>query len=105
MKYLSFAIILAVAALGATLSPAQQPFAPASSNTPQQANSLPSATKPSATPQQVIRTETRTVRVDAVVTDKKGNYVSGLTASDFKVLEDNKERAITTFTSGSDPAA
>ena len=31
----------------------------------------------------VIRTETRQVLVDAVVTDKKNNYVRDLTAKDF----------------------
>jgi VWFA-related protein len=53
----------------------------------------------------VIRTETRVVLVDTVVTDKKGNYVRNLTAKDFKVWEDNKEQLIKTFTFQSDPAA
>ncbi len=53
----------------------------------------------------VIRTETRVVLVDTVVTDKKGNYVRNLTAKDFKVWEDNKEQPIKTFTFQSDPAA
>jgi hypothetical protein len=33
----------------------------------------------------VIRTETKLVLVDAVVTDKKGVYVRDLTAKEFKV--------------------
>src|ERR1039458_9302158 len=45
----------------------------------------------------VIRTETRLVLVDSVVTDKKGNYVRDLTQTDFKVWEDGKEQAITSF--------
>src|SRR5579872_4747316 len=45
----------------------------------------------------VIRTETRLVLVDTVVTDKKGNYIRDLTAKDFKVWEDNKEQAIQSF--------
>src|ERR1700733_6166887 len=53
----------------------------------------------------VIRTETRVVLVDTVVTDKKGNYVRNLTAKDFKVWEDNKEQPIKTFTFQSDPAS
>jgi VWFA-related protein len=53
----------------------------------------------------VIRTETRVVLVDTVVTDKKGDYVRNLTLKDFKVLEDNKEQQIKTFTFQSDPAA
>ncbi len=42
----------------------------------------------------VIRSETRVVLVDAVVTNKKGEYVHDLTAKDFKVWEDNKEQTI-----------
>jgi VWFA-related protein len=45
----------------------------------------------------VIRTETRLVLVDTVVTDKKGNYVRDLAQKDFKVWEDGKEQAITSF--------
>ena len=45
----------------------------------------------------VIRTETKLVLVDTVVTDKKGNYVKDLEAKDFKVWEDNKEQAIKSF--------
>ena len=40
----------------------------------------------------VIRKESKLVLVDAVVTDKKGNYVRNLTQADFKVYEDNKEQ-------------
>ena len=43
----------------------------------------------------VIRSETRVVLVDAVVTDKKGAYVRDLTAKEFRVWEDNKEQTIT----------
>ncbi|MGA2374623.1 MAG: VWA domain-containing protein, partial [Candidatus Sulfotelmatobacter sp.] len=45
----------------------------------------------------VIRAETRLVLVDSVVTDKKGEYVRDLTQKDFKVWEDGKEQAITSF--------
>ena len=45
----------------------------------------------------VIQTETRVVLVDAIVTDKKGNYLRNLTAKDFKVWEDNKEQTIKSF--------
>src|SRR5215470_6860058 len=50
----------------------------------------------------VIKRETKLVLVDAVVTDKKGNYIQDLTQNDFKVYEDNKEQAISTFSSGAD---
>src|SRR5580693_9508839 len=45
----------------------------------------------------VIRTETRLVLVDAVVTDKKGEYVRDLAQKDFKVWEDGKEQSFTSF--------
>jgi VWFA-related protein len=53
----------------------------------------------------VIKKETKLVLVDAVVTDKKGNYIHDLTANDFKVFEDNKEQPVTSFSSGADPSA
>lgn len=42
----------------------------------------------------VIRTETRVVLVDTIVTDKHGEYLHGLTAKDFRLWEDNKEQTI-----------
>src|SRR6202167_1696020 len=45
----------------------------------------------------VLRTETKLVLVDSVVTDKKGNYVHDLEAKDFRVYEDNKEQQIKSF--------
>src|SRR5215472_17435135 len=50
----------------------------------------------------IIRRETKLVLVDAVVTDKIGNYVRDLTQNDFKVFEDNKEQAINNFSTGAD---
>jgi VWFA-related protein len=41
-----------------------------------------------------IRTETRVVLVDTIVTDKRGDYIHGLTAKDFRAFEDNKEQTI-----------
>jgi len=51
----------------------------------------------------VIKTETRVVLVDSVVTDKKGNYITDLEQKDFKVYEDNKEQNISSFTFEADP--
>ncbi len=45
----------------------------------------------------VIRSETRLVLVDTVVTDKKGNYIGDLAQKDFKVWEDGKEQPLTSF--------
>jgi VWFA-related protein len=56
-------------------------------------------------PGAVIRTETRLVLVDSVVTDKKGEYVHDLSMKDFKVWEDNKEQMIKTFSFEADPAS
>src|SRR5580658_1419979 len=45
-----------------------------------------------------IRTETRVVLVDTIVTDKQGEYVHNLTAKDFRIWEDNKEQTIKSVT-------
>src|SRR5579863_3915871 len=50
-----------------------------------------------ATDVPVIRAETRLVLVDAVVTDKKGNYIRDLAQKEFKVWEDGKEQTLTSF--------
>jgi VWFA-related protein len=45
----------------------------------------------------VIHVQTREVLVDSVVTDKKGGYIRDLAQKEFKVWEDGKEQAITSF--------
>src|SRR6202050_4083421 len=45
----------------------------------------------------VIKTETKLVLVDTVVTDKKGNYIHDLESKDFRVYEDNKEQQVKSF--------
>jgi VWFA-related protein len=79
----------------AMYSAAQQPASPQS--TPPQAYP--------ADPNAVIRVETNVVLVDAVVTDKKGNYVRDLKQKDFKVYEDGKEQSIKSFSFEADPAS
>ena len=75
---------------------AQQPAAAAqSAATPPAAMPPPPATQSNDTT--VFRAESRLVLVDAVATDKKGNYIRDLTQKDFKVWEDGKEQAITSF--------
>src|SRR5215813_3233119 len=51
----------------------------------------------------IIKRESKLVLVDAVVTDKKGNYVHDLTEKDFKIYEDNKEQQVGSFSFGADP--
>ena len=53
----------------------------------------------------VLRTETKLVLVDAVVTGKNGEYVRDLKAKDFKVFDDGKEQSVKSFFFGADPAA
>lgn len=45
----------------------------------------------------VVRITTNLVQIDAVVTDKKGQPVTGLTPEDFEILENGKSQAITNF--------
>ena len=68
------------------------------SSTPQQGDQAP-------TQLPTIKSETRAVRVDVIVTDKKGNYVHDLKAEDFKVYEDNKQQPIVNFSFGVNPNA
>jgi VWFA-related protein len=79
-KYLSLAVVFAAAALSVA---AQKP-------------------KPSPTPlpedkQGRVTIEIRRVRLPITVTDKKGQFVPGLTQSDFTILEDKVPQTIETF--------
>src|SRR5216683_825905 len=66
----------------------------------------PQAAPPAAPqPGVMIKKESKLVLVDAVVTDKKGNYVHDLSQADFKVFEDNKEQQVSSFSAGVDAAA
>lgn len=61
-----------------------------------------SAQKPTASPTPLpqetpIRIPVRRVRLPITVTDKKGNFVPGLTKSDFFILEDKVAQTIETF--------
>jgi VWFA-related protein len=84
------------------------------STQPAQAQDAPAPAAPLAAaesapqPQQngpVVRSETRLVRVDVIVTDKKGNYVHDLEVKDFKVYDDNKQQEVANFSFGSDPSS
>src|SRR5580704_1406977 len=86
-------------------TPQQQAAAPApAASAPQQEASPTTAQQQSQTPPgPAIKAVTREVRVDVVVTDKKGNYIQDLTTKDFHLYEDNKEQPINTFSFGADP--
>ncbi len=53
----------------------------------------------------VFSSESKVVLVDAVVTGKKGEYVRGLTAKDFRIWEDGKEQTIRSFSLAPDSSA
>jgi VWFA-related protein len=72
--------------------------------TPQAQAPAAPAVDASQQPGVTIKAESRLVLVDAVVTDKKGNYVHDLTQNDFKVYEDNKEQGVASFSFGADTA-
>lgn len=50
-----------------------------------------------SSPQVMFRTTTSLVEVDVVIHDKKGDFVSGLTAQDLQLLEDGKLQKIEQF--------
>ena len=83
---------LSIFALGVTLLFVS---APARSQQPKKPAPTPT---PSTESGQVIVT-TRRVRLPITVTDKKGQFVSGLTANDFLILEDKVPQKIDSFTS------
>ena len=93
MKYRGVFLLAAAFGFGSAISAQDTPPPPAQPAAPQ--------AQPSSIP--LIKTETRLVLVDTVVTDKKGQYVPNLESKDFKVWEDNKEQPIKTFTFSADP--
>jgi len=79
-KYLSAATIVTAAALSVS---AQKP--------------KPSPTPLPEDPQGSVRIPIRRVRLPITVTDKKGNFVPGLTQNDFMIMEDKVPQSIETF--------
>src|ERR1700733_12899718 len=90
----------APAAAAQQQNPPQQEATPATAPQSAPAAAAPQAQTPAGGS---IKAETREVRVDVVVTDKKGNYVQDLTTNDFRVYEDDKQQAINSFSFGADP--
>ena len=85
--------LLFLAAVGAVERPARA----------QQSPPPPAPDQAAARTPPVIREESRVVRVDVIVTDKKGNYVHDLAPGDFRVYDNDKEQQIVNFSFG--PAA
>src|SRR5436190_8571519 len=86
----TYFILLGVLLLPFTFAGAQQPK-----------SGRPAAT-PSPTPdsgQEKVFVTTRRVRLPITVTDKKGQFISGLSQGDFQVLEDKIPQQIDSFTS------
>src|SRR5271163_1587517 len=86
-------------------APAAAPAAPAQTPPPPETQAAaPAQGAQAQTPAGgAIKAETREVRVDVVVTDKKGNYVQDLTTNDFRVYEDDKQQPINSFSFGAGP--
>src|SRR5688572_15215306 len=57
----------------------------------------PQGTTSPAAPQPTFRGGVNIVRVDAIVTDRRGDPVTDLTAADFEIVEDGKPQAIEQF--------
>jgi VWFA-related protein len=98
----AIALAIAMVAVFCAAVRAQQPPPPAGQTPATNANAAPE-TPASAVP--VIHAESRVVRVDVIVTDKKGNYVRDLTPKDFRVYDNDKEQQIVNFSFGSSESA
>lgn len=72
----------------------------------QEQSQTPAATTSEQSPSgMTIKSESRLVLVDTVVTNKHGDYLHDLAAKDFRVYEDGKEQPIKSFSFEADPAA
>jgi VWFA-related protein len=63
----------------------------------QQPTASPQPAQQPANDEEVVRITSNLVQIDAVVTDKKGNQVTSLTADDFEIYQDGKPQTITNF--------
>jgi VWFA-related protein len=98
----SLSILLMLSLFATALGQRQQPTpaplpptpAPPASTTGQQPQT---GTAPEDDTDEVVRITSNLVQVDVVVTDRKGNPTTDLTAEDFEILEDNRAQKITNF--------
>ncbi len=89
--FLSLGLCVAAATSRAQQATQSAPATPARTTTPQKpvASPTPESVNPDG---QVLTTTIREVRVPVIVTDKKGEAVTGLQASDFLVYEDKAQQ-------------
>jgi Ca-activated chloride channel family protein len=104
---LKIAQLLTLLALFTTLSARAQTAAPTPTHAPASAPAqsapvpTPLAAEPDSAPTPTIQINSRLVAVSAVVRDKVGQPISGLTRDDFLLKQDGKPQAITYFSQGS----
>ena len=105
-RYLVLSGLLAIAVGSASLAARQAPApAPAAPKQQQQPAPPPAQGQPAAQPasdqapppQPTFRTGINLVRVDCIVTDKKGQPVTDLQQGDFQVWEDGTPQEVTSF--------
>jgi VWFA-related protein len=85
-------------ALAATVAAQQPPAQPPPATPAQPPPATPATPDPaSQIPPVTFKVEVNYVEVDAVVTDKQGNFVRNLGRDDFQVFEDGKPQSVTTF--------
>jgi len=105
MKLRQVRYVLAVALLSAAGWSAQRAIvSPAIVRAQDSAPAAPAAQAP-AGGAPVLRAESRVVRVDVIVTDKKGHYIPDLAAKDFHVFDNDKEQPIVNFSFGASAGA
>src|SRR5436190_3211218 len=95
MTKFTYLFLIGMLLLSFAFATAQQPAAPKTGATKPGATASPS---PEAG-QEKVSVTTRRVRLPITVTDKKGQFISGLAQGDFQVLEDKIPQQIDSFTS------
>src|SRR5260370_13511902 len=106
-----FSLVVLGAMTSATRQAAQQSNSPQQTNQqrPRKVGGQTNTQQPTGTPTEeviegdVVRVETQLVSVPAVVTDRNGHPLSGLSAENFTLLEDGKPQRITNFATTETP--
>src|SRR6478609_8251604 len=88
-RLLIAAFVVAAFTPAGPLAEQQQPASPA--------NPTPAPARPAQAPQPVFRSRREVITVDAIVRDKSGAIVRGLTAADFEVREDGRPQEVLNF--------